>query len=254
MFPFPRACKAGGRRTIALAVLPLVLAWVRGEAADAEADPTVAAMLEEITADSLLADVDHLVAFGTRRWDEPGGRKAEEWIGSFLASLPLDDVFLQDFNGGSDNVFGVLHGRLRPERAHVIGAHYDSVNSAGPTAPAPGADDNASGTAAVLEAARVMSTSGKRPAETIIFAFFSAEEAMVVGSRAFVSTLSSRPWKVIDMINLDVIGYVKPGTVPDLSVGSNVLTADVQVLMGKLRVVAAAYLPDWPFESGRGCG
>jgi hypothetical protein len=254
MSPFPRAFGVRCRGTIALAILPAVFASAPGGVVGADADPSVASMLDGITADSLLAHVDRLVAFGTRRWDQPGGREAEEWIGSFLQGLPLDDVFIHDFNEGSDNVFGVLLGRLRPDRAHVIGAHYDSLNSTSPTAPAPGADDNASGTAAVLEAARVMATSGRRPAETIVFAFFSAEEAMVVGSRAFVKTLASRPWTVVDMIGIDVIGYVKPGTIPDLSVSSNVFTAGVQELIGKLRDSAAAYLPDWPFEGGPGCG
>lgn len=219
-----------------------------------EPDPQVAAMLDSMTADSLLAHVDTLVEFGTRRSDQPGGREAQAHIEAFFSGLDVDDVYLHDFDGGADNVVAVFHGSARPERLHVIGAHYDSVSRAGSTAPAPGADDNASGTATLLEAARALAESGLRPAETILFVAFAAEEQGRRGSIAFVAELESQGATVVDMICMDVIGYVHPGTEPDLSVSSSSFTPAIDELIAHLGEVAAAYLPEWRYEGGPGCG
>ncbi len=233
----------------------LVLAAVFPEACLAlETDPHLGNLIAGVTAERLLEHVEILVNFGTRRWDQPGGMAAQEFIEGFFSELDLDEVYLQDFDAGADNVIGVLLGREHPGRLHVLGAHYDSVNKAGSTASAPGADDNGSGTAALLEAARAISSSGLRPAETIIFAAFSAEETGRKGSRALVAELKKQEKIVVDMICMDVIGYVHPGTEPDLSVSSSTFTPEIDDLIDDLRDVAAAYLPDWPFEGGPGCG
>ena len=225
-----------------------------GRAAALDVDPAVASAVEGIRASSLLDHVNALVACGTRRSDQPGGKAAQEYIEDFFAGLGLDDVFVQDFDGGSDNVVGILHGATRPERIHVIGAHHDSVGNEGPEGPAPGADDNASGTAAVLEAARAIAGSGVRPAETIAFALFSGEENGMTGSQAFVDGFLESGETFVDMICLDVIGYVKPGTLPDLSVTSSSFPPQIFALIEYLGEVAAAYLPAWSFEGGEGCG
>jgi leucyl aminopeptidase len=219
-----------------------------------EPDPDVAVLLEEITVDRLMVHVDALVALGTRRWDRPEALAAQEYVASTLSGLELDEVFLHDFDSGSDNVVGVLRGADRPDRLHVLGAHYDSISKAGATAPAPGADDNASGTAALLEAARVLSSTGRRPAETIVFVAFSGEEVGRRGSSAYVDALAEAGETVADMVCLDVIGYRKPGTRQDLSVSSSRFTPAINDLVAVLGEVAAAYLPSWAFEGGAGCG
>ena len=229
---------------------PALLAAAPG-GAGAGADSRVAAMIEGIVAERLLDQVDALVAFGTRRWDQPGGRLAQDSIIDFFSSLGLDEVYTHDFDAGADNVIGVLRGAIRPERIHVVGAHYDSeVAGDNPAAPAPGADDNASGAAALLEIARAIAGTGVRPAETILFAAFTAEEEGLVGSRAFVADLIKEQAEVADMINLDVIGYLAPGTRLDISVTSDTFTPAVQALVARMAEVAALYLPERPFEVG----
>ncbi len=71
-------------------------------------------------------------------------------------------------------------GARTPSEVVLIGAHYDSWD------PAEGADDDGSGVAAVLEAARILKTLGVTPKRTIRFAFFSGEEEATLGSRAYV--------------------------------------------------------------------
>jgi len=112
-----------------------------------------------------------------------------------------------------NNVIGVLPG-LRPESEgfFIVCAHYDSTaaGSAGwadgwPTMPAPGADDNASGTAGVLEAARALA--GQRLAYAVRFCLFAGEEHGVRGSQAYAEALSAAGANVLGVINLDMIAH-----------------------------------------------
>lgn len=96
------------------------------------------------------------------------------------------------------NVIGTLKGKT--DETLVLGGHYDSV-SAGP-----GAGDNASGTAVVLELARVMA-SKPQPQHTLIFVGFDAEELGLLGSRAYVDALSPEQLnKMRAMLNFDMLG------------------------------------------------
>jgi aminopeptidase YwaD len=96
------------------------------------------------------------------------------------------------------NIIGILRGRS--DETIVLGGHYDSV-SAGP-----GAGDNASGTATLLELARVMGAR-PRPQHTLVFSAFDAEELGLLGSRAYVNNLSSAQIaKLRAMLNFDMLG------------------------------------------------
>jgi len=101
----------------------------------------------------------------------------------------------------SQNVIGTLEG-LQPEQGIVyIGGHYDTVSSA------PGANDDASGVAATLEAARVLSTKGHRTKATLKFIAFGAEEIGLDGSYWYVvENYDEVSTKGIGMINLDMVG------------------------------------------------
>ncbi len=240
---------------LSLGVLILIFPWTGISPCTAtDFDPRIGSVVQDISAESLLVHVDALVSFGTRRADQPGGKRAQDYIKSFFDWLALDEVYLDDFDSGADNVVGVLLGKRYPDRVHVLGAHYDSINRKGPLAPAPGADDNASGTAALLECARAVCALDERPDETIFFVAFAAEELGLVGSRAFVAEMRADDIDTRDMICLDVIGYLKPGTEADLSVSSTVSSPAVTALTATLREVAEVYLPTWRFEKRLECG
>jgi Zn-dependent M28 family amino/carboxypeptidase len=117
----------------------------------------------------------------------------------------------------SFNVVGVLPGsdpKLKNE-AIVIGAHYDHLGLGGEGSLAPregeihhGADDNASGTAGVLELAR-MFTQGAKPRRTIVFIAFSGEEEGLIGSNYYVNHPVVPLANTVAMINMDMIGRLK---------------------------------------------
>jgi aminopeptidase YwaD len=94
------------------------------------------------------------------------------------------------------NVVATARGTTRPDEVVVVGAHFDSVPGS------PGANDNASGVAVVLEAARVLA--GAPLARSVQFVLFSAEEVGLHGSAAFVS---ARRAGVVAMVNLDMVGW-----------------------------------------------
>jgi len=94
------------------------------------------------------------------------------------------------------NVVATLTGTLHPEQVYVVGAHYDSVSC-------PGADDDASGVAGILEAARVLSQ--YQFSATIKFIAFDREENGMVGSYGYVATHASE--NVLGMISMDMIAF-----------------------------------------------
>lgn len=106
------------------------------------------------------------------------------------------------------NVIGMIEGsdpELRDEYL-IIGAHLDHVGSQAGLL-FPGANDNASGSAAVFEIADAFQSSNIKPKRTILFVLFASEEQGLFGSKYFVENLKINPEKVVAMFNLDSIGY-----------------------------------------------
>lgn len=113
------------------------------------------------------------------------------------------------------NVMGVLPGSdpILKDEYLVLGAHYDHLGMGGPSSKSKeknkihfGADDNASGTAALLEIAEKLAAGPERPKRSIIFVAFGAEEQGLLGSRYFVSHLPVPKDQVKLMINMDMVG------------------------------------------------
>ncbi|MCU0595157.1 MAG: M28 family peptidase, partial [Desulfobacterota bacterium] len=98
------------------------------------------------------------------------------------------------------NVVGVQPGAVRPNDIYILGAHYDSVNN-------PGADDNASGVAAVMEAARILSTFEFDA--TLVYIAFDREEQGLVGSTSYANKHASD--NILGMISFDMIAYNPAG-------------------------------------------
>jgi hypothetical protein len=107
------------------------------------------------------------------------------------------------------NIIGKLEGsnpNLKNEYV-VVGAHLDHVGEQAGEIYAPGANDNASGSAAVLEIARAFAQGKIKPKRSIIFVLFASEELGLIGSKYFVDHSPVPLEKITAMINLDCIGY-----------------------------------------------
>jgi aminopeptidase YwaD len=125
---------------------------------------------------------------------EDGRRLAEAAQGGRVRVRVLVDALFETRQG--INVVATKRGAQRPDEIIVIGGHYDSVPAA------PGANDNASGTAVVLEVARVLANTPLP--RTVQFVLFGAEELGLHGSAAFVS---DRRQGIVAMVNLDMVGW-----------------------------------------------
>ncbi len=139
---------------------------------------------------------------------------------SYYQSLPLATVLNPHFKGGTGrNVVGLLPGRERDGAVIVIGAHYDHLGLGGPMSGslAPdtvavhhGADDNASGTAALLEVARMLAK-GPWPQASVLFVAFTGEEEGLLGSNYFAAHAPVPLARVRAMLNMDMVGRLGRG-------------------------------------------
>jgi aminopeptidase YwaD len=128
------------------------------------------------------------------------------------------------------NVVGVIEGndpKLKREYI-VVGAHYDHLGHGGESSLAPnssdvhhGADDNASGTAGMLELARIFSANRGQLRRSLIFIAFSAEESGLIGSTAYVNDPAAPLGDTVAMINLDMVGRLKDNKLTIGGVGTS---------------------------------
>ncbi|MBL7009279.1 MAG: M28 family peptidase, partial [Planctomycetes bacterium] len=207
-------------------------------------NPSIQNWVAQVSDAELLNAVADLVAFGTRRHGQPGEVNAQNWIDARLASYGLS-TSLYDYDSGADVVIGELTGQLDPSKIVVVGAHYDSINYAGSTAPAPGADDDGSGTAGVIEIARILSQQDF--AYTIRFCAFSGEESGLLGSEAYAAYLDGLNANVVGMVQLDMTAYRASGDVRSVDF---VLNDTDPALNAFSQDCYAAYVPGLAINSG----
>lgn len=170
-------------------------------------DTLIEQMLEDIDPDSIFNSVLRLQHFYTRYSTSDSNKiAAVNWIRDRLIEYGCDSVYTHTFSPVyGDNVIGIEMGKQYPSTQHyvLIGAHLDDVPSFGY---APGADDNASGVAAVIEALRVVRNYNF--AHTIRFAAFNAEEQGLIGSDSLAAFANSQSDTVIAALCYDMIGHV----------------------------------------------
>ena len=145
-----------------------------------------------------------LFDFDSKHITRPGNRLASAYLFETYASFGYEPEY-QWFSprgalgGQTANVLATLRGTANPDLIYVVSSHYDSV------AVGPGADDDSSGTAALLETARILARH-PQPA-TIVFASFTAEESGLLGSREFVRRAVDGKLRIVGALNNDMIGW-----------------------------------------------
>ncbi len=195
----------------------------------ARADDAIERAAGGIDSDQALAHVAFLASdeLGGRAAGSDGGRRAGDYLAERLAELRLDpggpgESYFREFDMGDvrcRNVVAILRGARDGDEHVAIGAHYDHVGMGGGldffTGRGKfhnGADDNASGTAALLEVAEAfaeLAREGRRPDRSIVFCFFDAEENGLVGSEAYAADPALPIAGCIAMINMDMVGRAR---------------------------------------------
>jgi len=186
-------------------------------------------MVKEVSAKNIEATIRKLVSFGTRSTlsdqNDPnrGIGAARDWIYGQFQKISADcgncltvekQSFLQPKANRVPepttltNVVATLKGTTDPDRVYVVSGHYDTMCSS-PTdgkCDAPGANDDGSGTATVIELARVMSK--RRFDATIIFVTVAGEEQGLLGSTHFAQQASEKKMNIEGMFTNDIVGGV----------------------------------------------
>ena len=215
-----------------LAAVAFAAVAPRADAANPAPSPRVAALVAAVDAERLHGTVAKLVSFGTRhtlsdvRSPTRGIGAARAWLASELAALarekgsrlrPFEDRFTAEPGPRIPrpveivNVGAILPGTdpARAREAIVVTGHYDSragdVMDA--TSDAPGAVDDGSGTAMVLEMARVLAR--ERPAVSVYLVAVAGEEQGLVGSAHLAKRLRSEGVDVLAMTSVDIAGNVE---------------------------------------------
>lgn len=166
-----------------------------------------------------------LFDFDSKHISQPGNKLASEYLFNAYASFGYQPEYQwfehrNAIGGKTANVVATLRGTVNPELVYVVSSHYDSV------AGGPGADDDSSGTAALLEAARVLADN-PMPA-TIVFASFTGEEAGLLGSREFVRQAVANKMQVVGALNNDMIGFANDHRLDNTIRYSNPGIRDIQ--------------------------
>jgi Zn-dependent M28 family amino/carboxypeptidase len=175
------------------------------------ARPDLPQALQTVDPTRIEATVKHLAAYPTRLSGTPESDQAADWLADLYRSLGDEQVVFEafDLRDGvkARNLLITRPGTDPAAPILVIVAHYDSRSAKirDPAARAPGADDNASGSAAMLELARVLKPTELR--RTIVFAACSGEEQGLVGSAALAKRLSAEKRPIAAVINLDMVGH-----------------------------------------------
>ncbi len=237
------ACNLGSSDTSPPTLAPLPTATPRATIGYAEAKPAVLPeigvtprppsedamrqLLDQVESDRLMSHIRSLQDLRTRHVNS-SQTSASEGIGAarrylndqfeifrsasggkfYTFEVGFDAYTAADERSAQYNIVGAISGASPNAGAIIVGAHYDSIGTPrdSGTAYAPGANDNGSGVAALLELARIMSASQYKA--TVMFALFAAEEVQRQGSIAFAKWIADDNLDVIGMINLDAIGNI----------------------------------------------
>jgi len=128
---------------------------------------------------------------------------------ALTAEVKLDTKFYYDYL--TQNVIGVIKGKKYPDKYILIGAHYDHLGMLGKEIFFPGANDNASGVAMMLDLAKYFSDVFNQPDYSLMFVGFGAEEAGLLGSMYFVENPPVPLTSIRLMLNLDMLSTGEGG-------------------------------------------
>ncbi|MEX2225475.1 MAG: M20/M25/M40 family metallo-hydrolase [Dehalococcoidia bacterium] len=229
--------------TSAAVFITLISAVTATSALGQQTDPDVAAVVADVEQARLFAHIEEMAEPRSALEDEIDQLDAtadyvQSQLEGYGLEVVLQDVEFEDDELGaivSPNVIGVKAGSECADRIFVVGGHYDSVPES------PGADDDASGTAGMLEIARVLADVDL-PA-SVYFTGFTLEELGLIGSRKMAGDFAAADAEVVGMFSLEMIGYT------DEASGSEfILVLGNEASAPLLEAVeqAKSYVPDLP--------
>ena len=201
--------------------------------------PDIGEMVARVSPTNLLTQIENLQNFRTRYASTANAEASGTFIGDYFRGLGISceyDPFVFRDIYRSRNIVATLPGKIAPEYTLIVCAHYDSYSNQ-PLVLAPGADDNGSGTAAVMEIGRILNL---YPFNfTVKLICFSAEEWGLYGSAHYASEARKNGEKIFAVLNLDMIAYAD--RLPeDLDIVAN---SDSEWLADRFMAAVRTYAP-----------
>jgi Tol biopolymer transport system component len=194
----------------------------KGEAMFKPITAQVRAVTSTVSTTRIYGYEDAFFSFDSKHVTMPGNRLAAEYTFKTFESFGYKPEYqwLANRPVKTANVVAVLKGTENPDLFYVLGAHYDSVLQG------PGADDDISAMAALLETARILAA--KPLPSSVIFAAFTGEEAGLWGSREFARLGKEKGLKVMAGLNNDVVGWMNDNRFDDTIRYSNAAIRDIE--------------------------
>ncbi|KAM5535635.1 hypothetical protein V8D89_010622 [Ganoderma adspersum] len=198
---------------------------------------TVRSVIDTLEVQNLRDILDKLTSFRTRYYRSETGKRSQQWLLSKITELTKayapkflqDSISIEEFSHSwqqSSIIVRIPGTSTDDDGIVIIGAHLDSTNN-WPFLPAPGADDDGSGSTSILEAYRGLIAAGFQPERTVEFHWYSAEEGGLLGSQAVAKSYESRNVNVVAMSQYDMTAWVKRGTKEEVGIITDYTDSDL---------------------------
>ncbi|KAH7907010.1 hypothetical protein BJ138DRAFT_1070850 [Hygrophoropsis aurantiaca] len=181
----------------------------------------VTSVIKTLSTDGPRANLEKFTSFRTRYYKSETGRQSQEWLLSKVKEVAAEAaspsmqsiISIEEFehSWGQHSIVARINGASDDNRIVIIGAHQDSTNM-WPYLPAPGADDDGSGTVTILEAYRALLAADFHPERPVEFHWYSGEEGGLLGSQAIAKSYEAQGLEVYAMSQYDMTAWVKKGT------------------------------------------
>jgi len=218
---------------------------------------TVDKLLPEVQEPNVLATIRKLSSFRNRFHTSATGEQAALYIRDMWQALGAgrSDIkveLVDHTKTPQPSIKLTIRGTSLPDEIVVLGGHMDSISGRGSaSAVAPGADDNASGMAALTEIARAALALDYRPERTVVFYGYAAEEVGLVGSAEIAARAKSDALNVIGVMQLDMTNYT---TAPKPYIGLVTDFTDQALNDFAVKLIDQyVHIPYKKFECGYGC-
>lgn len=176
-------------------------------------DQTILKLLPLVQGPNIMANVEKFSSYD-RDFDTTEGMQAALWLeGQFKKySANRSDISIREEKHDflQPSIVATIQGKSKPDEIVILGAHIDSINLRD-GGRAPGADDDASGVATLLEAFRILAETGYQPDRTIEFMGYAGEEQGLYGSQDIAGSYKSAKKNVVGVIQFDMTMFAPLG-------------------------------------------
>lgn len=179
-------------------------------------NPQIESALRQVSEANLESTVNWLSSYPTRasrdaKANEPVNALKDRLLQmTAFTGYPVQVELIDHRGSKQKSIHLIITGKTRPQESIILGAHFDSINQSWADTHAPGADDNASGSANLLEALRIL-LSQPQPERSIEFFWYAAEESGLIGSSEIAAQYQAQQKEVVAVLQLDMTLYPGEG-------------------------------------------